>query len=101
MDQNRAEKIKKNTLKNVLTNVNAFDTMTPTNVITNVKTQFNRSKHPAHSKRIKRKTKQTHKPNKHKITKVTLEPHKRKRRIRHGIVVLFCKLGFSRIAVSG
>jgi len=27
-------------LKNVLTNVKAFDTMTPTNVITNVKTQF-------------------------------------------------------------
>jgi len=36
----QAENLPGEVLKNVLTNVKAFDTMTPTNVITNVKTQF-------------------------------------------------------------
>ena len=52
-------KIIENALKNVLTNVKAFDTMTPTNVITNVKTQFNPIKTPAHSNIPTRKTNET------------------------------------------
>jgi len=36
----QAENLPEKVLINVLTNVKAFDTMTPTNVITNVKTQF-------------------------------------------------------------
>jgi hypothetical protein len=38
----QAKILPKNSLKNVLTNVKAFDTMTPSNVITNVNTQFTR-----------------------------------------------------------
>lgn len=41
-DKPITKKFRKISLKNVLTNVNAFDTMTPTNVITNVKTHFTR-----------------------------------------------------------
>jgi len=42
-------------VKNVLTNVKAFDTMTPTNVITNVKTQFNANGNPAYSEHLTEK----------------------------------------------
>ena len=42
----------------MLTNVKAFDTMTPTNVITNVKTQFNANGNPTHSEHLAEKSKE-------------------------------------------
>lgn len=53
-------------LKNVLTNVKAFDTMTPTNVITNVKTQIKKSRQHLTAKNSKYNKKSIAHPNNRK-----------------------------------
>jgi hypothetical protein len=81
----QAENLPKKVLINVLTNVKAFDTMTPTNVITNVKTQFTNENLPQS-------------PGKKRTSK---KSNKRICDFSESLLKTRIESGFGRIAVSG